>query len=388
MARILLGWELGAGSGHATKLTAIGDILAARGHEVIYAAQQTSAFAGRAVWQAPLWPGQLTTLARPAGTTPATMGDILVALGIDVPHAFATMIGVWVRLLAAVRPDAVAGEFAPALSTAAAGRVPMLGLGSGFTLPPGDMAVFPSLTGEPAVHDEAALLERVNRALASVGHRTLPTLPALFAADRQLAAAFAELDPYRAWRREPAGLPSIVGEVPLADPAGAELFVYMNGSQTRPPAFWQGLAQSGLKVRVHDPRLNEADRAILRGAGFLVEEAPLPFAAVAARSRLVLSHCGLGFASSALLAGLPHILVPFDIEKRLIAAAVTGLGLGWTMPFEAMAAESFAAFLHAAHADAAMHARARAAAPGFRTRMTGDSDAQAAALVEHMAERR
>ncbi len=386
MARILLGWELGAGSGHATKLSAIGDSLAARGHDVIYAAQQTSAFAGRAVWQAPLWPGQLTTLARPAGTTPATMGDILVALGLDMPGAFAALVGAWDRLLAAVKPHAIVAEFAPALSTAAAGRVPVLGAGSGFTLPPGGMAAFPSLTGEPAVHDEAALLERVNRALVRIGRGALPALPALFAADRQLAAAFAELDPYAAWRSEPAGTPSIVGEVSLADPAGTELFVYMNGSQARPPAFWQGLAQSGLKVRVHDPRLNAADHAILRGAGFLVEEAPIPFAQVATRSRLVLSHCGLGFASSALLAGLPHILVPFDIEKRLIAAAVTGLGLGWTMPFDAMEAEPFAAFLRAAHADAAIDERARRAAPGFRARMTEDSDAQAAMIAARLAE--
>ena len=387
MARILLGWELGAGSGHATKLAAIGDILVSRGHDVVYAAQQTSAFAGRAVWQAPLWPGQLTTLARPAGTTPATMGDILVALGLDMPHAFAAMIGAWDRLLAAVAPDAIVGEFAPALSAVAAGRVPVLGVGSGFTLPPGGMAAFPSLTGEPAVHDEAALLTRVNRALAGAGRDALPALPALFAADRQLAAAFTELDPYAASRGEPAGAPSIVGEVPLADPAGQELFVYMNGSQARPPAFWQGLAQSGLTVRIHDPRLNAADHAILRNAGFLVEEAPVPLAAVAARSRLVLSHCGLGFASSALLAGLPHILVPFDIEKRLIAAAVTGLGLGWTMPFEAMEAEPFAAFLRSTHADAAIHARARAAAPGFRARMTEDSDAQAATIAAGLAGR-
>lgn len=385
MARILLGWELGAGSGHAVKLGAIGRILAGQGHEIVYAVQQIGAFQGAAVWQAPLWPAQLTTLARPAGVTPATMGDILVALGLDMPGAFAAMIGAWDRILAAVKPDAIAAEFAPALSTAAAGRVPVLAIGSGFTLPPGSMAVFPSLTGQPAVHDEAALLERANAGLQRQGHRPLPALPALFAAERQLAAAFTELDPYAAWRAEPAGLPSIVGDVPLADPPGEELFVYMNGSQTRPGAFWQGLARSGLRVRVHDPRLDANDRAILRNAGFAVEEAPVPFAAIAARSRLVLSHCGLGFTASALLAGLPHILVPFDVEKQLIAAAVTGLGLGLTMPFAAMEAEPFAEFLRAAHADTVLSTRARARAPDFRARMVGDSDEQAAMLVAALA---
>jgi UDP:flavonoid glycosyltransferase YjiC (YdhE family) len=385
MACILLGWELGAGTGHAVKLREIGRILAARGHDAIYAVQHVAAFGDGPVWQAPLWPSQLTTLARPATITPATMGDILVALGLTEPGLLPALIGAWDRILAAVRPDAIAAEFAPALMLAAAGRVPLVGLGSGFTLPPGAMATFPSLTGEAAAHDEAPLLDTVNRALTRFGRPPISALPAIFAADRELPAAFAELDPYRAARSDPAGLPSIAGEVPLADPAGDELFVYMNGSQTRPPAFWQGLHRSGLKVRVHDPRLNGADRSLLRGAGFAVEDAPISFAEIARRSRLVLSHCGLGFASSALLAGLPHILVPFDVEKRLIAAAVTGLGLGLTMPFEAMEAEPFADFLRAAATDDVLTARSRAAAPAFRTRMTGNSDEQAATLAAALA---
>jgi len=385
MARILLGWELGAGTGHAVKLNEIGRILAKRGHEPIYVVQHVAAFAGGEVWQAPLWPAQLTTLARPATVTPATMGDILVALGLAEPGLLPALIGAWDRILAAVRPDAVAAEFAPALMLAAAGRVPVLGLGTGFSLPPGTMRAFPSLTGEPPVHDEAPLVDAVNRTLRRYDRAPIPALPAIFAADRELPAAFVELDPYRAARSAPAGIPSIAGEVPLANPADDELFVYMNGSQTRPPAFWQGLHLSGLKVRVHDPRLNAADHSLLRNAGFTVEEAPISFADVAARSRLVLSHCGLGFTSSALLAGLPHILVPYDVEKRLIAASVTGLGLGLTMPFDTMEARSFADFLRAAASDEALTARSRAAAPTFRARMTGQSEEQAATIVASMA---
>jgi hypothetical protein len=385
MARILLGWELGAGTGHTVKLNEIARSLTARGHEPVYAVQQVAAFAGTDVWQAPLWPAQLTTLAKPATVLPATMGDILVALGLAEPGLLPALIGAWDRILAAVRPDAVAAEFAPALMLAAAGKVPLLGLGTGFSLPPGTMAAFPSLTGAPAVHAEVPLLDTVNRALSDLGRAPIAALPAIFAADRELPAAFTELDPYRAERTAPAGIPSIFGDVPLADPAGNELFVYMNGSQTRPPAFWQGLHLSGLKVRVHDPRLNAADRALLRGAGFAVEDAPVPFAQVAARSRLVLSHCGLGFVSSALLAGLPHILVPFDVEKRLIAGSVTGLGLGLTMPFDAMEARPFAEFLRVAAADEALAARARAAAPAFRARMNGQSEEQAATMVAELA---
>lgn len=387
MARILLGWELGAGTGHALRLIEIGRILAERGHEPVYAVQNIAAFAGLGapVWQAPLWPGQLAMLAKPAAVAPATMGDILAAQGLAEPGAFAALIGAWDAILAAVRPDAVAAEFAPALMLAAKGRVPVLGLGTGFSLPPGGMAHMPSLTGAAAVHDEAMLLAHVNRALAASRRGPIAALPAIFAADRELPAAFTELDPYRAFRTDPAGIPSVSGPVPPANPAGEELFVYMNGSQAPPAAFWQGLQMSRLRVRVHDPRLDAADRAALRSAGFVVEDAAIPFAEIAARSRLVLSHCGLGFVSSALIAGLPQILVPFDVETRLIAAAVTRIGVGLSIPFGAMYPAPFAATLRAVASDDALHQRARAAAPAFAGRMIGQSEEQAATIVAEMA---
>ena len=385
MARILLGWELGGGSGHAIRLAAIARILAARGHEPVFVLQQIGAITGAPVWQSPLWPAQLTTLSRSVAASPATMGDILVALGILEPAAFAAMIGAWDRMLAAIRPDAVLAEFAPALTTAAAGRVPVLGVGTGFSLPPGDMSRFPSLTGAPAVHDEAAALDHVNAALAGQGRARLPSLPSLFASPRQHSAAFSEFDPYLRWRREPAGLPSLGGDVPLATGGGHELFVYLNGIHSRPPTFWQGLALSKLPVRIHDPTLAAGDRNILRSAGLKLDEAPVPFAAIAARSRLVLSHGGMGFVSSALLAGLPHVAVPYDLEKQLTANALKHLGVGVVMPFEEMQPEPFAEFLRRAYNDAGMIARSRGAAATFRSRMIGESHEQSATMVMELA---
>jgi UDP:flavonoid glycosyltransferase YjiC (YdhE family) len=53
LARILLGWELGAGRGHAVRLAALERALAARGHVVIFAVQQIGSIAAGEVWQAP-----------------------------------------------------------------------------------------------------------------------------------------------------------------------------------------------------------------------------------------------------------------------------------------------------------------------------------------------
>lgn len=385
MARVLIGWELGANTGHIVKLAGIANELVARGHAPVFAVQQIGAApAGAPVWQAPLWPTQLATLSRPADVTPATMGDILAILGLgDVP-AMRGLIGGWDNILAAARPDAVAAEFAPGLMMAARGRVPVLALGTGFSLPPPDLPIFASLTGQPAVQPEARLLDGLNTALVANGRPPLDRLTGIFAADRELVAAFRETDPYRRWRRSGHGSPSVMPAPAVSDGTGDELFVYMNGLTNWPNAFWQGLADSRLPVRVYDPRLGDADARVLEGAGLIVERRPVPFDLIVRRSRLVLSHGGLGLASSCLLAGVPTMFVPFDIEKRMVAASVVDLGLGVRLDYEQVEAVRLAALLRETFADVALGDRARVAAPGFRARMARTCEQQTADAIEAM----
>jgi hypothetical protein len=324
----------------------------------------------------------LTTLARRAAVTPATMGDILAVLGLGDPGVADALIGAWDRLLAAIRPDLVIAEFAPALAMAAYGRMPVLTLGTGFSQPPSHLPRFPSLTGRPTVTAEAPLLDVVNHALARHGCPRRETLPGIFLADREFAAVFTELDPYRPWRSSALGAPSVMMTDHVVDGEGDELFVYMNGREARPNAFWQGLARSGLKVRIHDPSLTAGDSEILSRAGLSVEPKPVPFARIAGRSRLLLSHGGLGFVSSALLAGLPQVVLPFDIEKRMIAASISELDLGRSLPLDRVEAGRLAALLRAAFEDVDLIARARAAAAGFRARIRVDHNIEAADAVE------
>lgn len=353
--------------------------LAKRGHRAVLATQQIgSAPEGVEVWQAPLWPRQLTTLARRAAVSPATMGDILVGVGLTEPGALSSVIGAWDRLLGVVAPDCVVADFAPGLMLAAFGRFPLLSVGTGFALPPPHLPRFPSLTGQPTVHEEAILLDLVNAALVRHGRPDRETLPGIFKADRELAAVFTELDPYRPWRQSPNGVPDARLSAQVASGQGEELFVYLNGNHPRPTILWQGLVESGLRVRIYDPILSSEDRRALSHAGLIMESMPVPFDRIVERSRLVLSHGGLGLVCSALLAGLPQLLLPHDVEKRMTAANVEQLGLGSRVAIDKLDAGSFAASLRATFENAALGSAARTAASGFRQRM-GHSAAEEAA---------
>ena len=375
MARILLGWELGANRGHLLRLAKIARWLTAQGHQVDAALQNVDGAAvvfpeGTRIWQAPLWPRLMANVARLDGPPVATMGDILARLGLDRGEAFEGLIRAWDSLFGAIAPDMVIGDFAPALLRAAWGRIPSIAVGTGFECVPHDLPAFPGLNGLTAAHDEAAMLDQTNAALLRCGRPTMDNLPALFTADTTLAATFRELDPYAALRKTAPISPTIEGGAPpISEGRGEEIFVYGFAAIMADAPLWDGLAQSGLKVRVHVPRASPMLREKLLRLSFAVEDKPLPFTQIAESARLVVSHGGHGFTSSALLAGIPHIVTPFDLEKRINADRVVSMQLGGQVALTAIRPAPFAESLKRIHADDGFGARARAAAPGFHTQM-------------------
>ncbi len=390
MGHILLGWELGGNRGHAVRLAQIADILKSRGHQVSFAMQRVDALSvaesrGSPVWPAPVAPRLLVNTARPQSDNPNTMGDILARLGCLEPEMVAAMLRAWRQLFSAIRPDAIVAEFAPWLLLAARGRVPSVAGGVGFDTPPSDMPRFPSLTGRPAVFDEAETLDSVNRALRSVGSEPLAALPAMFAADRELAGTYRELDGYAEWRTRPLVRPALPLPPPEIAPAGGEeIFVYAPEMVRQDAPLWQGLAAAKLPVRVHIPRVSADYHEMLRKLGFAAEPEPLPFRLIAERSRLLVSHGGHGFVCSGLLAGLPQVVCHYDLEKVMHARAVAKLGLGGFVPLSANDPEPFAASLVKLYRDDALAERARAAAPGFHARNTVSMQQSMADAVEEL----
>jgi UDP-N-acetylglucosamine:LPS N-acetylglucosamine transferase len=388
MAHILLGWELGGNRGHATTLLAIARALRERGHRVSYALQRMDCLSSEGeqaeVWQAPLTPRLLLNTVKPRTAAPGTMGDILARLGFDDPALIASVIAGWDRLLGAIRPDLVIAEYAPFLLTAARARVPSVSVGTAFSAPPAELDQFPSFGGASVALSEADSLAAVNEALRRCGRGPLDAFPRVFAADRVLAGGFAELDPYRSWRRDPLVRPATGGDVPIALQGGTEVFVYAPEQVQVTAPIWSGLAASGLPVRVHVSSVGDDYRRQLTGMGLTVEERPLSFAEIGRRARLLVSHGGHGFVCSALLAGLPQVICHFDLEKFVYAKAVTDLGLGGMVSLLQIEPEPFAQSLVEVYGNDDLAGRARAAAPAFQARHDRPMEASVADAVEQL----
>lgn len=376
MARILFGWELGANRGHIERLLPMARRLLDSGHEVALALQQIDCVGldrdpRITLWQAPVWPRLLINNLQDGSRRVATMGDILAQLGLDRPGCLAAMISGWDAIFAAFRPDVIVADYAPALLAAARERVPTISVGDYFSCPPYQLDRFPNLTGTPNAYDEDVLLDTVDADLVSVGRAPLAGLPALFAADHVMVGNFAELDPYRPLRIGNYCAPSI--KLPLADGnggGGEEVFVYGYNRVGADSPIWAGLAATRRTVRVHMRDATREHLACFKRLGFIFEPKPLSFPTIARRSCVAVSYGGNGFTSACLVAALPQLMMPFDLEKLLTARAVDALGLGKMLGFNGVTADQVTEAVNALASDTVLAAKLRTLAPEVKSRMT------------------
>lgn len=338
MPTILFCWELGRGSGHLANIRRIAARLKTRGFRIIAAVPDPTAatrLAGSCdeIIQVPLWPERH---AGPAGASSATLGDILSARGLADRATLHRLLVSWQHIFQTLRPDLIIGDLAPAASLAARGRIPVLLVGNGYTLPPADLAQFPLL------HDlavprwsEIETLSAVNDVLCAIGQTKLTYLPQLFAADARSVQTFALLDPYDLERAEPVDGP-IFDSAPIARrPEAHDIFVYLSGGYAVPNGAVRALAALGNRVHIHAPGLSASQEAALARACVTLHVDPTPLAEALASSRLVIHRGGGGVAAAALAAGTPQLILCAQIEQELTGRALQRAGVGqWVRTYD------------------------------------------------------
>jgi hypothetical protein len=380
---ILFGWELGGGLGHVNQLLAVAQALADHGHFPVFALRNVIDGTGPlrdaalAVLQAPVWQPRPRDDDRPF--LAASYADILAVHGYDAVEHLLPQVEAWQGLLDFVRPALVVVDFAPTL-TLAAGTVPVVEVGSGFTLPPLEGATFPALIPDrPPVAPETTLLGVVQEVQRRRGRPAPPTLPALLRVDQRFLTVLPELDPYGALRRERAcGIITPALEEPLP-PAPPSFFAYLNAAAAGVEALLAGLARAGFPGAVYLRAASEAQRARLRALGLVVHDRPPPLRDVLTRHALVVHHAGIGLAHYALAAGRPQLVLPEHLEQILNAQLIHGLGVGNYLVGHYEAVRPTQELTHMLN-DAALAERCRVAAASVQARGPW---APLAAVTEH-----
>jgi hypothetical protein len=340
----LLGWELGDGLGHVRRLLAVARGLAGRGHHPVLAlANVVEPAAVLRDEPFPVLPAPLRTprAAREAHFQAASYADILAVRGFDDAGDLLALARSWQHLIDLVRPALVVCDHSPALCLAAYGVLPVVLVGTGFTVPPAELPVFPPL-GTPArpVMPQEQVLEVVQQVQRRRGRPVPDSLGGLFAPAMRLVCTLPELDPYRALRREPAVGP--LGELPppLPPAPAPGYFAYLAGDFPGVDNLLGALAGTGLPGSVYVRGASRALLDFLRGRGLVVHERPAPLAEALAGASVILHHAGAGTTEAALAAGRPQLLFPRHLEQTLTSQALhalgVGVGLAGEQPLEAL----------------------------------------------------
>lgn len=344
---VLMAWEQGGNLGHLLRIKAIVELLHRRQREVVLAVSQrlanqfAQALAGMPCVKV------VVRCATPEGrnhptTQAASFAGVLSDQGWTDEQWLRNSIQAWVDLYRLIKPAAVVLDYAPVAALAACVlRVPALQISSGFDAPPPErlgLGRFRSRTGEVSLAETvevSAVDTAIARVIATLGVQSpAPQLREVLAYPRRLLDCVPQTDPYGA--RE-----------------NAHYAPFLSRSSTTAPASWPGDPSEPSRARafvyVRNPVVAEqllhalARRKVstlcfwpgysghlpfTADDGISVHAQPLDLNDVFLEASLVVSYGSVGISTRAVLAGIPQIVIPTDVEKGMVAQRLHEQGLG------------------------------------------------------------
>jgi len=319
---ILFAWELGANLGHVKPLTAFARALAARGAKPVFAvrdlgyARLATENDGFTVVQSPVWPDHRNWGHRPAVSSYA---DILGGIGFADPQKLGVVATAWSALVDLIKPDLVVTDHSPGLTAALFGSsVPLIAVGTPFTMPPLSLDRLPPLRPDQApLLPEARLLQSLRQVLIAKGRRPPATMLEFLRTDERLVFGLPELDPYRPFRNEnivapPEPLPEFA-----PPPHKPRLFFYAGSDLPHIETVVQSLALMDVEIVSYLRGDVGPLPRFLRLRGHHVYETPPPLNEILPKASHVMSPGGAGMCNAAIAAGRPHLMMPLHNETEL-----------------------------------------------------------------------
>ncbi|QGZ37876.1 UDP:flavonoid glycosyltransferase YjiC (YdhE family) [Pseudoduganella flava] len=341
MAHIHLAWELGGGLGHAGRLKMLARVLLARGHRVSLTLRDLG-FTQRVLadlpvprFQAPVW------LHRTEGMPPnqASLAEILIAAGyLEVP-GLAGLVEGWRGLFGQARPDLVVADYAPtALLAARSLGVPTSSVGIGFCSPPPDRPLpclrdWEGVAPHRLARAEAHLLNVANAVLEMHRAPELPNAARLLLGDAPLLCTWPELDHYGRGPGDGAWLGPVCmplgGSAPAWPPGdGPRVFAYLKHDHGSHAAVLQALVDEGCRVLCYLPEVAAGRPAPVLSSHIVYSAHPVAPEVALHGAALCVCHAGEATLVQSLLAGVPVLMLPMQLEQFLLARRVDSWGGG------------------------------------------------------------
>jgi UDP:flavonoid glycosyltransferase YjiC (YdhE family) len=340
MLRILLTWELGLNFGHLARLLPIAEELKKRGHAVLVAARDLTAAAhvlapaGISFIQAPH-----LTHGHPLSHRAAGYSDVLRAQGWGDVATLRGLTEGWINLYRMFRPDLVVADYSPtAVLAANIARRPHVLIGNGFELPPAvsPLPPFPGFswaTAEQAADSEASVLENASRIGQALRGARLDALRDLVSPARALFATWPELDHYgpRDGARYIGPLLGKIGGPAFAWPAEThahKVFAFVRPDTEHVAEILPALKRLDANVICVASGFSDAQLAPHAAPNVAFSRGLVDLSSLTAEAHLCLSYGAEGTVNTFLLAGVPQVIAPRQVEAFMAVRRIEALGAG------------------------------------------------------------
>lgn len=387
MSRVLFAWELGANFGHLARDLPIAQRLRQAGHDIMFVARDTRVAAEL------LRPAGFPFLPAPRPVHPARLkhppgnyAELLLAEGYGDNLQLLGLVDAWIALFRLYRPQLLVVDHAPtALLAAQLMGIPNAVCGNGFEIPP-DAVPMPSIrTWEDIpvsrlMRSEDVVLNSINFVARRLRRPTLGRLGELFARTVRIFASFAELDHYGERSEEDyAGVfyqlqATEIKKWPVA--AEKRIFAYLRPEM---PGFLNALAalrESGAAVLCAAPGISESQATYLSSGQMHVLHRPIAVTPLLQDADVVVGYGSIGLMAESLLAGVPILAIPQNVEQYLCSARMAAIGAGLMIRVERSQEEISGALLSLLESS-----NYRRAAGAFSTKYRGYSPDAAADRV-------
>jgi UDP:flavonoid glycosyltransferase YjiC (YdhE family) len=339
MSRILFAWELGGNLGHFSRQLPIALQLRQRGHDVFFVARDTAVAAQLLdPHDIPYTQAPFDTVGKRLHRPPISYAEMLIASGYADPVALLGMVSSWLNLIRLFKADLLVVDHAPtALYAARLVGLPAIPIGTGFEIPP-DHTPLPSIRPWETIpdarllHAEEFVLERLNGLVSKLGGRPISRITDLFQSPNKLLATFAELDHYGVRAGETYVGPlfwNAPGQAIIwSAPDKPHLFAYLRPNLPGFENLLKALSKLNAEVVVVAPGIPTAQVKAFAKPGFCIHTQPVQMDGLLKSADLAITTGGTGTVSQTLLAGIPLLLVPQNVEQYLMALRVEELGAG------------------------------------------------------------
>lgn len=347
MTKILITWELGGGLGHLTPMLALAEHMQNKGHQVALASRDLFT-AGSLFQSLPITFYQAPHRVEPFKSyfdPPVTYGNLLHNIGFGSETGLLALSSAWISIFNGCKPDVVLFEHSPTAVFAARGfSFRKAVIGTGFSVPPTPLPVIRPWVKLPQLQmseEHGRTVEIANLVARQIGCPTLKSLDEVYENVEIFLRTYPELDHFG--RREGARYIGVHLDTTGRNPQwpygdGPKIFAYLKPFQ----GFREAVAEIyklKLPSIVFCPGLRSPEVTELEAAfpsiAFTTDR--LSIELVVKSCDIAICHGGHGMVARMLIAGIPVIAIPLQLEQTLLSQRLTESGAGIHLAFKDIA---------------------------------------------------